>query len=51
MSTVTSLQSLANDIATGFDALLERLDDHKRVEADLRLELSRVCERVRILSF
>lgn len=46
MSTIASLQSLANDIASGFDALLERLDDQKKVEADLRVQLSRVSDRV-----
>lgn len=47
MSTIASLQSLANDIATGFDALLERLDNQKKAEADLRVQLSRVSDRVR----
>lgn len=44
MSTIESLQSLANDIALGFDALLERLDEQKKVEAGLKEQLSqRVC--------
>lgn len=40
MSTIESLQSLANDIASGFDALLERLDEQKKVEASLKEQLS-----------
>lgn len=46
MSTTASLQILANDIALGFDALLERLDEHKKVEAVLKEQLSRGSDRV-----
>lgn len=47
MSTIASLHSLANEIASGFNALLERLDEQKKVEADLREQLSRASDRVR----
>lgn len=51
MSSVESLQSLANDIASGFDALIERLDDQRKVEDDLKQQLSRAFDRVRVIRF
>jgi len=52
--TVKSLQTIANDISNGFDALTEQLDAQKRLEQDLVQQLAKAVERVgatpRILS-
>lgn len=51
MSSLESLQSIAEEISLGFEALLEQLDAQKRLETDLREQLVRVVEKVSALTF
>lgn len=46
MSSIEALQSIAVDISTGFEVLLDRLEAQRRVEEDLRHQLARAIERV-----
>lgn len=46
MSSIEALQSIANDISTGFEVLLDRLDAQRRVEEDLRQQLASAAGRV-----
>lgn len=46
MSSIEALQSIAHDISVGFEALLERLEAQRKVEADLRQKLAKAVDRV-----
>lgn len=46
MSSVDELRSLASDITVGFEALLNRLGQLRKVEDDLRRQLERAVDRV-----
>ena len=41
-----ALQSIANDISVGFEALLEQLNAQKKTEKDLRQQLAKAVQRV-----
>lgn len=43
---VDSLQSIANDIAIGFEALHAKLNAQKETEKDLRQQLTKAVQRV-----
>lgn len=46
MASLDALRAIANDLATGFEALLDRLAAQKKVEIELRGQLQRTIDKV-----
>lgn len=46
MSSLEALQSIYNDISSGFDILLKRLEEQRKSEVELRQQLARAIEKV-----
>lgn len=46
MASLDALRTIANDLATGFETLLERLEAQKKVEIELRGQLQKTIDKV-----